>query len=315
MREISLDEDMTDLPVMTVLNYGDTKTGKTTFASTWPRPLILADAVERGYESVRTADRSTWFEPDWKPRIIALESLADLVQLAAPGGQIDQWIAKGEVRTIVNDALSYFCELMLNAIIQMQGKPDNRAAYGDLGKQLRNVRTMVQAKPASVLWNCIVKHPEEDDPRGRPLIPGKQGEAWPGACDFVFRSQVKRERVMVNYEEIDEATGKTKIVPRPEIQELYFMNTRQNGKYIGGSRLGTKADMLPDPFSGSYSDLVTCLGYDVEKLRKIAKQPPKPRAGSLAVPTTAAPKAPPIVITRPAPKAAAAPSQANNNKR
>ena len=313
MREISLDEDTTELPIMSVLNYGDTKSGKTTWASTWPRPLILADAVERGYESVRTADRSTWFEPAWKPKIIALESLADLVQLAQPGGQIDQWIASGEVRTIVNDALSYFAELMLNTIIQLQTKPDNRGAYGDLGKQLRNVRTMVQAKPVSVIWNCIVKHPEEDDPRGRPLIPGKQGEAWPGSCDYVFRSQVRRQRVMVDYEEIDN-DGKTKIVKRPEIQESYFMSTRQDGKYIGGSRLGTKADLLPDPFSGTYSDLMTCLGYDVEQLRKLVKQPPKRQAVKPAAPTVA-PQAPPIVITRSAPKVVTAPSQANNNKR
>ncbi len=168
MREISLEADPTDLPVYTVLNYGDTKAGKTTWAATWPRVLFLADAVERGYESVRTADRSTWFEPEWTPKIWALESMQDLAALAAPGGRIDQGIAKGEIRTIVFDAFSYFVELVLNGIIQLQTKPDNRAAYGDLGKVLRNVRNLVASKPVSVLWNCITRHPGEDDPRGMP---------------------------------------------------------------------------------------------------------------------------------------------------
>jgi hypothetical protein len=315
MREISLDDNMTDLPVVTVLTYGDTKSGKTTFAATWPRALILADAVERGYGSIKTADRSQWFEPDYKPVVIAIENLGDLVQLMAPGGRVDQMIAAGTCRTIVVDALSYLIENMLNAIIQMQTKPDNRAAYGDLGKQLRNVRTMIQSKPVSVIWNCITKHPDEDDPRGRPSIPGKQGEAWPGACDFVFRSQATRKRELVDVE-VEGTDGKTKIVKQSQLSESFFINTRQNGAYMAGHRLGIKADSLPDPFVGSYSDFVACLGYDVEALRKIVKQPPlKTIARPVNSPTITPVKGPPIVVNRSPPKVVTVPPQANNNKR
>lgn len=303
MREISLDDDGKEFPKFTVLSYGDSRSGKTTWAATWPRTLILADAIERGYESVKTADRSTWFEPDWKPKIIALENLADLVELCAPGGRIDQMIARGEVLTIVVDALTFLVETMLNAIIQLQTKPDNRAAYGDLGKQLRNVRTLVQSKPVSVLWNTLVKHPDEDDRRGRPLIPGKQGEAWPAAVDFVLRPQCTRQRVMVDVVGEDGKTTK-----QAEIQENFFISTRQNGAYIAGHRLGTKADMLPDPFVGSYNDFVTCLGYDVETLRKLVKQ--APRAIAPAVPQAKQP-----VVIRSAPKVVTVPPQAINVKR
>lgn len=310
MREISFDRKDSDVPVFTVVNYGDTRTRKTTWAATWPRILVLGDAIERGYESIMSSDRDTWFEPDGPdPIIIALESSADLATLCDPGGRIDREIASGRVHTIVFDALSYYCELALNQIIRLQGsKPDNRAAYGDLGKHLRSVREMVHLKGVSVIWNCLTAHPNDDDKRGRPLIPGKQGEAWPGAVDFVFRSQVSRQTVVVDVDD-----GEGNITKQRQIQENCFLNTRQNGAYIAGSRLGTKTDLLPDPFVGSYSDFVTCLGYDVEALHKAIKQPPKPR---MAIGTTkpqpaVTMKPGPVITQRPTtPKVAAAPPQA-----
>lgn len=311
MREISLDDSPEDLPIWTVLNYGDTRSGKTTFAATWPRTLVIADAVERGYESVKTADRSLWFEPDWKPTIWAIENLPELLDLAQPGGRIDQLIAKGDVRTIVVDAASYLVEMMLNAIIQAQSKDDNRAAYGALGKQLRNVRTTIQSKPVSVIWNCIVKHPTDDDRRGRPLIPGAQGEAWPGAVDFVFYSKVERRNELVDVE-VEDNAGKTKIVKQRQVTESYYMHTRQNGAYIAGHRLGAFADSLPDPFVGTYSDLVTTLGYDVDKLREAVQKPPKFKP-TAAVPAVATPvvSKPPVIVNRSTPKVATPPAATN----
>ena len=234
--------------------------------------------------------------------------------LFGPGGRIDQEIAKGRCQTIVFDALSYYCELALNHIIGLQGsKPDNRAAYGDLGEHLRAVRTMVHLKGTSVIWNCITKHPESDDPRGRPLIPGKQGEAWPGAVDFVFRSQVKREQQLLDVvDENNKPTGQK----FKQITESYFMNTRQNGAYIAGNRLGIDADLLPDPFIGTYADLMTTLGHDTAALREMLKNF-KPRAivAPAAKPVATIPaKTPPVVTQqRSAPKVVAAPPQANGN--
>lgn len=310
MREISFERSQSDLPVFTVINYGDTRTRKTTWAATWPRIIVLGDGIERGYESIITSDRATWFEPDGPdPVILALESSSDLAELFQPGGRIDQEKAKG-ARTIVFDALSYYCELALNKIISMQGgKGDNRAAYGDLGKHLRAVREMVHLKGMSVIWNCLTAHPNEDDKRGRPLIPGKQGEAWPGAVDFVLRSQVTRQRVIVAYEDED-----GKITNVPTMEESAFINTRQNGMYIAGSRLGAKTDMLPDPFTGTYADFVTCLGYDVEALREAVKKPPT--HARTTVPLKMTSKTPqPVPVQRSAPKVTAASPQATPKPR
>lgn len=309
MREISFETDQAELPVFTMINYGDTRSGKTTFAATWPRILVLGDAIERGYESIKSSDRSTWFEPDGPDPIVwALESSADLATVCEPGGRIDQLVATGRVRTIVFDALSYYCELALNRIITNQGgKNDNRAAYGDLGKHLRAVREMIHLRGCSVIWNCITAHPNDDDKRGRPSIPGKQGEAWPGAVDFVFRSQVSRQRVA--YDVVDDE-GKPTGAKQQVMEESYFMNTRQMGAYIAGSRLGAKADLLPDPFSGTYSDFVTCLGYDVEQLRIAVKKPPARGVAAPAQPKPATKAMPqPVPVQRSAPKVTAASPQ------
>lgn len=304
MREISFERKPDALPIQTVINYGDTGTGKTTWAATWPRVFAIVDAIERGYESIITSDRSTWFEPDGpEPVIVAIESIEDLAKLCEQGGRIDQEIARGRCETIVFDAFSYYCELALAHILKLQGgKNDNRAAYGDLGKHLRAVRGMVHLKGKSVIWNCLAKHPSDDDKRGMPLVPGKQGEMWPGAVDFVLRSRLDRRSTLV---EIVGEDGKPTGQKERQISETFYMNTRTDGPWLARNRLGAQGQaLLPDPFIGTYTDFITALGYDVEALRARLKKPQAMTAKPSVV-------VKPVVST---PRVVTATPQANNKR-
>lgn len=301
MREISFDSEPETLPPrFTVLNYGDTRTGKTEFAATWPRPLIIADAAERGYETIRRMDREKWFEPDHKPLIWAVDNQADLTNMLL---KADPLIANGQIWTLVFDAFSFYCDFYLNAIVLAQTKLDMRRAYGDLGMHLRNARVQVHNRGTNVLWNCLSKHPEKDDETGRvqpggPLIPGQQGDKFAAGVDLLVHSRL---------EPIKE--GATLVGDRHEIRTRAY-----KGGYPAGNRLGMMADMLPDPFvGGTYAELITALGYDADGLRAALKVK-KPFAVGSAVktitPTLVA--KPPIINNVSAPRVVPTPPSGGN---
>lgn len=305
MRDISLNDKPNALPRHTFLNYGDTRSGKTVFGATFPRPLVIADIVERGYESIRSMDRSWWFEPGVEPIVMGVENMGDMAQMQP---KIDALIACNRVMSIVVDAFSFYCDFFLNALIKLQTKPDNRQAYGSLGLHLRELRTSLHSKPVNVMWNCLAKHPETEDPKGGPLIPGQQASKFAGAVDFLMYSRIEQVR----------EAGKI-------VNQWHEIRTRQYGTYMAGSRLGTSSDMMPDPFYGTYSDFIACLGYDIDAVRAalpaikpmapVAVMSAKPPIAKGSAPAVAKAYAgPPRLPTNPAPKVAIPPQASNQQQ-
>jgi len=274
MRDISLNKPMGAIPCNSFLLYGDTRSGKTQFAATFPRPLIIADVTEGGYETVSTMDRSLWFEPGREPIVKGVENMNDLAALSP---WVDAQIKLGNIYTIVFDAFSFYCDFFLAQLTRANPTIDNRKLYGQLGVHLREIRTNYAAKGIAVVWLTLAKHPETDDPKGRPMIPGMNSDKFAAAVDFLFHTTKEQIR----------DGGKI-------VGERYDVHTRPHGPYMAGNRLGAKADMLPNPFNGTYADLITHLGYDPELIRK-----------TLASAKPAVKPAP--VITRPAPKVVSVP--------
>lgn len=285
MRDIPLNDAPGKLPIFTMLNYGDTRTGKTEFGATWPRPMILADVAERGYTTIKTMDREKWFEPNVEPMIKGIENMNDLANILPI---IQALIASGRIMTVVFDAFTFYTDFFLNGIIATQSKPDNRAAYGTLGLHLRKVRTDLHSLKTNVVWNCLARHPDTDNLKGGPMIPGQQADKFAAGVDFLVHSRI---------EQIKDG-GKI-------VGEEFQLRTRQYNSYICGNRLGTDAQYLPDPFIGTYSDLMVQLGYDVEALRKSL---PSPKMPTIAAPVVVKPP-----VNNSAPKVAVVPPKVGNN--
>lgn len=279
MRELTLDAP-DKLPQLNILNYGDTRTGKTTLLATFPRPLIIADSTEGGWKSALTMDPTLRFEPEVEPIVWGIDQMNDLVHMYQ---KMDTLIASGRIFTVGFDAFSFYCDFFLAGIIRSQAKFDQRAAYGDLGRHLREVRVQLQQRRASIVYNCLAKHPDQDDPKGRPLIPGQQADKYSAGVDMLFYSTLTT-------------------VNKVEKREV---RTRQYLGYIAGHREGINADRLPDPFVGTYSDLITHIGYDPDSVR--ASLPRLNGAKTVAVgtpPVKPAAKAPPVIVRSQAPTGA-----------
>lgn len=277
MREINLDQNSTTVPRNTFIVYGDSRSGKTTWAATFPRPLFLSDVTEAGWNSIQHMTDDQLFEPGVKPMVWGIEQMNDMAlarEKAAP------LIASGRVQTLVIDSLSFYCDLYLNFIVGQQTKKDQRAAFGDLGIHLRDLRVKTHSLAVNVVWLCLARHPSPEEPVGRPLVPGQQADKFMAGCDYVFYARSYREK------------RGTELAPA-----TYEMRTRPWSNYVTGNRLGSMAESLPDPLFGTYEDMITHLGYNADEIRRAM-----PRLATNGTPAKAAPGAvPPPGVRRPNP--------------
>lgn len=275
MRVVNLRASAVDGPRITALCYGATRSGKTKFAGSWPRPLFLSDVTESGWVTLQTMDRSGFYEPDRDPIVWGIETISDMAEASA---KMDPLIAKGEVRTIVIDSLTFYADLYFNHLLALMGsRPDNRRAYGDLNNHLRDLRVRMHQKQVNVLWLALDKQPDSENPIGGPMIPGQQASKFAAGCDFIlYHRQVQEGKESTRWE----------------------VRTKKFGPYVAGGRDG---GVLPDPMEPDYRMLIGALQTggiapdDVDFTDASAAPTPITSQASAA-----AQAVPQIVISRPA---------------
>lgn len=278
MREVNLDQPPNVMPRNTYLVYGDSRTGKTTWAATFPRPLFLSDETEGGWDSIANMNDEQLFEPGVKPIVWAISKMDDMVTCRT---KAEPLIASGRVQTIVVDSITYYCDLFLNFLLMAQAKKDTRSAYGDLGTHLRDLRVKTHMLPVNVVWLCLAKHPDDMFPIGGPMIPGQQADKFMAGVNYVFHSRIDQQK-----------RGQELLPP------VFEMRTRKYMGYVAGNRLGGRANQLPDPLVGDYQTLIETLGYSADEIRKNL---PKILANGSGTVTQPAPVAqrPPVVVQPP----------------
>lgn len=288
MREIDLDQPSDRMPKNTFLIHGESRSGKTTWAATFPRPLFLSDASEGGWDSIINMPDEMLFEPGVRPIVWALDKMDDMAtarQRAAP------LIASGLIQTIVVDSISFYTDAQLNYILASQTKKDTRSAYGDLGTHLRDLRMQTHGLGTNVVWLALTLHPDADNPVGRPMIPGQQGDKFMAGVHFIFHTRMHQEK-----------RGQDLLPPE------YHVRTKRYMGYIAGNRLGGYAGNLPDPMVNStYATMMEALGFDVDAIRSGLPKITPAMLAAAKLPV-AAPARPPAAVAAaaPAPVASAA---------
>jgi len=224
----------------TALCYGRPRSGKTRFLASWPRPLILAEASERGWVTIETMPSEGYFEPDRPPLVWPIE---DAQQMQEALGDARGYFERGEALTLGIDSLTFYQDALFAAnkkrwIAGNPGKPvDGRALYGQLGEQLGDLRQDTHTWPCNVVWLALEKAPDTDAPIGGPLLTGKTRDRFPAGCDHIFRHE--------SYT-VPNATGG---------EDCFFeMHTTVHGRWLAGGR---DSGMLePSIFNPTYRDLM-----------------------------------------------------------
>lgn len=169
---------------ITALSYGASRSGKTRFAGSWPRPLFLSDATESGWTTLGNMDRNILFEPGRAPIVWAIEKSSDMMQAVKDS---EPMIKRGEVRTIVVDSLTFYSDLYFNTLDSMAGgRADGRQLYQKLGQHLKSVREFIHLLGTNVVWLALAKDPGEDQPVGGPMLSGQQAAKFAAGCDYLL---------------------------------------------------------------------------------------------------------------------------------
>ncbi len=186
MREIDV-SGPTPSSRTTCLSYGAMRSGKTRWAASWPRPLFFSESTEGGWTTIRNMDANALWEPDRRPRVWAIEKIADMMQAI---GDVEPLINAGEVQTIVIDSLTFYNDLLLDTLTNAQSSggrmPDMRRVYGALGMNLRSLRVQIHNLPVNVVWVCLEKTPDGDNPIGAPMISGQQAMKFAAGTDYIL---------------------------------------------------------------------------------------------------------------------------------
>jgi hypothetical protein len=166
-------------------------------------------------------DPENFYEPNRDPLVWGIETISDMTEASV---KVDALIAKGEVKTIIVDSLTFYADLYFTHLLTMQGnKPDSRRAYGDLNNHLRDLRVKLHSKRVNVIWTGLEKQPDSENPVGGPMIPGQQATKFAAGCDFIFYHRQFQEGQQGSRWEI---------------------RSRKWGPYVAGGRDG---GILPDP--------------------------------------------------------------------
>lgn len=168
---------------ITALSYGHSRSGKTRFAGSWPRPLFLSDATESGWTTLVNMDKSILFEPDYPPIVWAIENALEMFESI---GKAEALIKQGKVQTIVVDSLTFYSDLALNHLGRTHNTRDPRRLYGLLAEWLKSLREQMHLLGCNVVWLCLAKDPGEDQPIGGPMLSGQNAPKFSAGVDYLF---------------------------------------------------------------------------------------------------------------------------------
>jgi len=231
-RVIDLSKDALKTRI-TALSYGASRSGKTRFLAGFPRPLVIADAKESGWETMRTMPDDAFYEPGRKPVVWAVDDAQQMME-SIRDAEADIKRDPDSFWTVGVDSLTFYVDGYLAELElrQRQAKGgdagERRLLYQDLAFHLKYLMGRVhQLHTTNIVWLCLHKEPEEGK-LGGPLLVGQMAGKAPALCDHLFYHRTYRPG----------GTGEKAAPP------VYEIRTRPWGPFIAGGRDG---GALPDP--------------------------------------------------------------------
>lgn len=236
-----------------MLCYGDQKTGKTVFACSFPKPLLLIDIMERGTDSVIDVDGVD---------VVPAESTQDMEDL--------YWMLEGNVKykSVVLDQMTGLQSLVIR---EMKAKKNQRAddvfsqrSYGQLGGWMQQWILNYSLLVDHGMDVCFLSHQkriepqDEDDDRLAPEITtaltGSVTNFLLGAVSVIGNQFIR--------ESYDKKTKET---------EMQYCMRLASGFYRCGIRRPVSAGPVPEYIVNPTFDKVTKLSKGESLSRKVKR--------------------------------------------
>ena len=283
----------------TFMCYGDTRSGKTRFAGTFPNALFISDKSERGWTTLETMPGTDFYHSDKAPLVLGVIDRQEMTEALT---KAEQLVRMGLIDTLVVDSLTFYAESwyqseqkkMISA--GANAKLDTRALFGALSSHLADIRMLIHEWGCNVVWTALAS-PPEDGRQGGPMVSGKSRERFPAGCDHIFRHR--------RYDAVDDDN-------QPVV--VYEARTCAADGYVGGGRdSGALPDTIPWPTYRTVAEYLGLPEVDPKLVPPELLIEPVGAAASTAAST--APIAPRQVTRRaPPPRRAVTPSAAVTTK-
>jgi len=212
--------------------YGDTGSGKTMAASTFPRTLFLVPQNENSITTLRGRD-VPYYE------IIDMSSPVN----AGVGGMIpvleeiekayDQGPDAFPFDTIVIESISHYADLCIEEMSKGNALQMDQQKWGRLGSHFRNLQTRLRKLDCHVVFTALAKasiiaDAEDGGARtpGSPLIQGQTALKLPSACDVIgyceeYRPNAKDMKYRVHFRKYQTFPARSRFSRMPAVVESF----------------------------------------------------------------------------------------------
>lgn len=216
---------------------GDSGTGKSVFASTFPKPAFLFD-FDKGILTYRGLDVD-YEQFDLNPQ--------GWTRFETTFRQVEQAVKEGKYKTVILDSTTTFTDLAMERALSLD--PKRSSTNGPLWNvHYQMVKNLVEGYLRRfVSLNCnlvVIAHFQivTDQESGNviaiePLLTGQLSGKVPGLFDEVYCAFTKME------------SGNLK----------YILRTTPKGFYKARSRLSGKVKLLPDEIENDYDSVISCI--------------------------------------------------------
>ena len=162
-----------EAPWVHVFLYGESGSGKTQAASTFPRPLFVQPSNEGSMATLAGQDFPYVEVKD-------LRDMTDVVNTLE--ADYTRSPDKFPYDTIVFESLTHYIDLVIEDLTSGGTRPMDQQKWGTIASHLRNIGVRMRNMEVNVVYIALS---ESDDAGGGPVIPGKSAIKIPAACDVV----------------------------------------------------------------------------------------------------------------------------------
>jgi len=167
---------------LTVLSYGESRSGKTRFAATFPRPLFLSEAVEGGWTTIGFMRPEEFYDGKTEPDVIPIATVSEMEDVLDDLPSIAD-----DYDTVVFDSLTFYANLYVDWFKDTHKAEVLKNKYSPWDAVLHHVNLIVQNMHhlgKNVVWLCLQHTPESG--LAGPQLPGQMKARLPAACNFLL---------------------------------------------------------------------------------------------------------------------------------
>jgi len=225
--------------------YGRSGTGKTTFASTFPKPILLLDIEDHGIDSIKDVEGVD---------VAQIKRWGDLDEVYDT--LIDR---KNKYKTVVFDTITQLQLIGCNHILSKKRKPTvvqidwgtmTMQDWGDLGALMKEQITLFRNLPIDAVFLAQERISSNDDDSGRVLAPEVGPALSPAiashlnaSVSVILSTYIKRRRKKVN--------GKT-----VEVEPIHAMRVGPDAYYTTKVRKAKTIQLPRDLEDPTYQDVM-----------------------------------------------------------